>query len=238
MLAALLATHFFYPEDAALHRFDALTLFALALQIVMLATGLETKEEGAVIAVFHVVGTVMEIFKVHVGSWIYPGAADAALVIAGVPLFSGFMYASVGSYLARAWRLFDFEFTRFSPLWAQGALALGAYANFFTHHYGPDARLGLFIFSALLYGPSIVRFRPDEAHRAMPLLLGLILVALFIWFAENIGTYARAWVYPHQNGVWTAVPIAKLGSWYLLMVISFVLTAAVRCANRGARENS
>ena len=33
----------------------------------------------------------------------------------------------------------------------------------------------------------------------MPLLLGFTLVALFIWFAENIGTFTAAWIYPHQR---------------------------------------
>ena len=61
----------------------------------------------------------------------------------------------------------------------------------------------------------------------MPLLLGWLLVALFIWLAENIGTFARAWSYPGQEDGWQMVGIAKLGSWYLLMYISFVLVAWV-----------
>ena len=62
----------------------------------------------------------------------------------------------------------------------------------------------------------------------MPLLIGLILVAVFIWFAENIGTFAKAWTYPNQDGGWELVSWAKLSSWYLLMIISFVLVAAVQ----------
>jgi uncharacterized membrane protein YoaT (DUF817 family) len=58
-------------------------------------------------------------------------------------------------------------------------------------------------------------------------LLGWLLVALFIWLAENIGTFARAWSYPQQAAVWTMVSPAKLGAWYLLMYISFVLVAAI-----------
>ncbi|HAQ34629.1 MAG TPA: DUF817 domain-containing protein, partial [Alphaproteobacteria bacterium] len=104
MLGLLIATFLFYPDDAALGRYDFLTLSALAIQIGMLVTRLETWEEAKVILVFHVVGTVMEIFKTHMGSWIYP--EDAFLRIAGVPLFSGFMYAAVGSYIARVWRIF------------------------------------------------------------------------------------------------------------------------------------
>ena len=69
----------------------------------------------------------------------------------------------------------------------------------------------------------------------MPLLLGLVLVALFIWFAENMGTFARAWVYPSQGDGWHPVSLAKLGSWYLLMLISFVLVAAV---HRGKAEST
>ena len=61
----------------------------------------------------------------------------------------------------------------------------------------------------------------------MPLLLGFLLVALFIWGAENIGTFARAWTYPGQEDGWQPVSLAKLGSWFLLMLISFVLVSLV-----------
>ena len=234
MLVLLLATFLFWPADAALARYDVITLGAIVIQIAMLAFKLESWSEARVIAVFHVVGTVMEIFKVHVGSWIYPGAGEAVLVIAGVPLFSGFMYASVGSYIARVWRIFDFRFDRFPPLWLQAVLAVAVYVNFFTHHYTVDIRYALFAMSLVIYGPCLIWFRPDAHHRPMPLLLGLVLVALFIWFAENLGTFAQAWTYPDQDGAWRPVSLAKLGSWYLLMLISFVLAAAVRERGREA----
>jgi len=228
MLTMILLTFLFYPADAAIARYDFLTLGAICIQAVMLIFRLETFEEARVILVFHIVGTIMEIFKTHVGSWVYP--EPSLLRLADVPLFSGFMYACVGSYIARVWRLFDFRFDRFPPLWAQGTLAVLVYVNFFTHHFGPDIRLGLFAAAAVLYGPSMIWFKPDEKHRPMPLLLGLFLVALFIWFAENIGTYAHAWSYPGQESGWHMVSFAKLGSWFLLMIISFVLVAALhRC---------
>lgn len=237
LLALILLTFLLYPADAPLARYDFLTLSALAIQIAMLATGLESWEEARVIAVFHLVGTVMEIFKVAMGSWAYPGADTALLAVWGVPLFSGFMYATVGSYIARAWRLFEFRFDRFPPLWAQGLLAVAIYVNFFTHHFTVDIRWALFAASALLYGPCIIWFRPDRAHRFMPLLLGLGLVALFIWLAENIGTFGRIWIYPGQDEGWRMVSVAKFGSWYLLMIISFVLAAAVhRVVHRAGRE--
>ena len=40
-------------------------------------------------------------------------AAEGMLRIGGVPLFTGFMYAAVGSYLVRVYRLFDLRFDRY-----------------------------------------------------------------------------------------------------------------------------
>ena len=140
LLALLIGTHLLYPKGAWLARYDFLVLAAVAIQVAMLAFKLETWEEARVIFVFHVVGTAMEIFKTSVGSWLYPEAS--LLRIGGVPLFSGFMYAAIGSYIARCWRLFDFRFTRHPPLWALSLLATAIYVNFFAHHYLPDARLG------------------------------------------------------------------------------------------------
>lgn len=226
MLALLVGSFLWYPEEALLTRYDFLVISALGIQIVLLATRLETWEEARVILVFHLVGTAMEIFKVQAGSWIYP--EDSVLQIGGVPLFSGFMYAAVGSYLARVWRIFQFQFDRFPPIWTQLLLASVIYVNFFAHHYIVDIRNLLFVATVMLYGRCVVWFRPDRAHRPMPLVIGFVLVALFIWFAENLGTFARAWVYPGQEDGWHMVSLAKLGSWFLLMIISFVLVAAVQ----------
>ena len=62
----------------------------------------------------------------------------------------------------------------------------------------------------------------------MPLLLGFLLVALFIWFAENVGTYTGTWLYPRQMAHWTLVPLSKLTSWFLLMIISYALVAWIQ----------
>ncbi|MEL7685918.1 DUF817 domain-containing protein [Citromicrobium bathyomarinum] len=230
LLALLLATHFLYPDDAPLARYDFLTLAALSIQLGMLAFRLETWDEAKVILIFHVVGTVMEIFKTYAGSWVYP--EPSLLRIAGVPLFSGFMYAAVGSYIARVWRIFDFRFAHYPPRWATWLLAVGVYANFFLHHYWLDLRWLLFGATALIFWRTSVHFRNFRVHRWMPVLLGFGLVALFIWFAENIGTFARAWSYPGQEQVWRPVHLAKFGSWYLLMIISFVLVALVQPIRR------
>jgi len=214
-----------YPRGAALSRYDFLFLSALGIQVAMLLFRLETLEEAKVILLFHVVGTIMEIFKTSVGSWIYP--EDAFFRVGGVPLFSGFMYASIGSYIARSWRLFDFEFTRHPPLWAAYLLSVGIYVNFFAHHYATDIRIGLFVVTAVLFGGSWIHYRIWHARRRMPLLLGLFFVSFFIWIAENIGTLTRTWLYPSQVNAWVMVSIGKLSSWFLLLIISYVMVAAV-----------
>ncbi|PNU04878.1 DUF817 domain-containing protein [Novosphingobium guangzhouense] len=225
LLALLLGTHLFYPEDAPLARYDFLTISALAIQLAMLALRLETLEEAKVILAFHAVGTVMELFKTAVGSWEYPEAA--MLRIGGVPLFSGFMYAAVGSYIARVWRIFDFRFTGYPREWLSVVLATAIYVNFFAHHWLPDMRLILFAMLALCFARTRIWFRVWREDRWMPLLLGWFLVALFIWFAENLATFSRAWIYPSQRSGWAMVHFGKLGAWYLLMYISFVLVALV-----------
>jgi uncharacterized membrane protein YoaT (DUF817 family) len=57
----------------------------------------------------------------------------------------------------------------------------------------------------------------------MPLLLAFVLIAFFIWSAENIATYVHVWLYPSQLFEWHIVSIEKLGSWLLLMIISFIM---------------
>ncbi|MEE9273135.1 MAG: DUF817 domain-containing protein [Robiginitomaculum sp.] len=232
MLALLVGTYFFYPQGAILARYDFIVIMAVFIQIMLLVLRLETLEEAKVILIFHIVGTVMEIFKTHMGSWSYP--EPSLLRIGGVPLFTGFMYACIGSYIARVWRIFDFRFDHFTPLKWQGLLAVLIYINFFAHHYMPDIRLGLFVASVLIYGRTIIWFKADEVHRPMPLIFGLFIVALFIWLAENIGTLTKTWAYPNQETGWHMVSFGKLGAWYLLMLISFVLVAWVHNPIRGA----
>ena len=225
MVALIVGTYLWYPRGAALGRYDFMFLAALAIQVAMLTFKLETWEEAKVILVYHVVGTIMEVFKTEVGSWIYPEAS--IFRIGGVPLFSGFMYASIGSYIARCWRLFDFRFAHHPPLWAVYLLALAIYVNFFTHHYTFDIRYLLFAAAALIFSRTWIYYKVWHVHRRMPLLLGLGLVSLFIWMAENLGTVTRTWLYPHQVFGWSAVSFGKLGSWFLLLIISYALVAAI-----------
>lgn len=234
MLVLLLGTHLFYPTVTPLHRYDFLTIAAILIQLGMLAFRLETWREASVIMIFHVVGTVMELFKTSAGSWVYPEAS--LLHIGAVPLFSGFMYAAVGSYIARVWRIFDFRFSRYPAHWHTWLLAAAIYVNFYAHHWLPDVRWVLFVATVLIFRRTRVYFRNWRDYRWMPLLVGFGLVAVFIWFAENIGTFANAWNYPGQEDGWKMVSVTKLGSWYLLMLISFVLVSLVQPV-RGPEES-
>lgn len=225
LLGVLLAARFWYPDDAWLVRDDALTLAALALQVGMLATRLETVREMRVVLLFHVVGTVMELFKTDVGSWSY--AADGVLRIGAVPLFSGFMYGAVGSYLVRVFRIFELRFDRYPRRWLTAVLGTAIYVNFFTHHWVADARWLLLAGVVAVYGRTVMHFRVHAARLRMPVLAAFTLVAAFIWVAENLATFAGAWLYPSQVDGWHVVGGSKLVSWFLLMIISVVLVAWV-----------
>ncbi|WP_417458262.1 DUF817 domain-containing protein [Kordiimonas sp.] len=226
LLFMIVASHLFWPEEAPLARYDFLFLSALVIQVLMLALRLESVDEAKVIFIFHLVGTFMELFKTSVGSWTYP--EENLFRIYGVPLFSGFMYASVGSYFARVWRIFDFRFTHYPPVWATFTIAIAIYVNFFTHHYMADLRWLLFGGVVLLYGRARVYFTPNGHRRNMPILLALFLGAFFIWIAENLATFGQIWLYPNQHDGWQLVPFSKFGSWFLLMIISGVLVTIVQ----------
>lgn len=221
MLAAIVLTHF--VDLPWLARADWLFLFAIAVQVVLLLTRLEKPHEVITILVFHLVGLGMEVFKTSamIGSWSYQG--DAFFHVGNVPLYSGFMYAAVGSYIARSWRVLELEFSHYPKRLYTILFALAVYVNFFSHHFAPDIRLLLFAAAAALYGRTWVTYRLHAVRHRMPLLLGFIFIAIFIWFAENIATFSRAWLYPDQMQAWQLVTPYKIGSWFLLMIISFIM---------------
>lgn len=224
LLIGMIVSARLWQPDWALARYDALLIYALVLQALMLATGMESWREARVIVLFHLTGTVMEVFKVHMGSWVYPG--PGVTKIFDVPLFSGFMYASVGSYIARVIRLFDMRFAPYPRFWLTVLLATAIYLNFFGHHFGPDIRLGLFAATLLLYARTRIWFRIGENVYWMPLPLAAFLASFFLWLAENIGTLTRTWLYSGQSDG-QLVSLAKMGSWYLLLYVSFVTVTLV-----------
>ncbi len=224
LLAALLVTRAVWSDDWPVHRYDALVVFAVATQIVFLRFRLETWDEARVIVLFHLTGTVMEVFKVQMGSWSYPEAG--LLKVFDVPLFSGFMYASVGSYMARVIRIFDMRFAPYPPFWQTWVLAAAIYLNFFAHHFLPDIRIGLFAATVLIFGRTRVWFRVADHDRWMPMVVAGFLSAGALWVAENVGTATGTWIYSGQMPD-RLVSFAKLGSWYLLLFVAFVTVSLV-----------
>jgi uncharacterized membrane protein YoaT (DUF817 family) len=83
--------------------------------------GWESKREVKVIASFHVLGLVLELHKTQIGAWSYP--EHCWLHIGRVPLFSGFLYASVASYCCQSWRRLHFRLHRWPADWQPIALA-------------------------------------------------------------------------------------------------------------------
>ena len=211
-----------------LARYDAILLASLAIQALLLATRVETWDEVKVLAVFHALGLVLELFKTQssIGSWSYPGPGVAKL--AGVPLYSGFMYAAVASYLCQAWRLLRLELVDYPDPRASFALALAIYANFFTHHFVPDLRWPLTL--AVLWQFRRTRLSWDAlgVRRRMPLPLAFLLIGFFVWVAENAATLHGAWAYPDQRLGWRAVSPGKIHSWALLVIVTFVLVADLK----------
>ena len=227
LLLGLIASNMIWQANWPISRYDALVIYAVGLQIAFLVLRLETLSEAKVILLFHITGTAMEIFKLHMGSWDYPG--EGHLEIAGVPLFSGFMYASVGSFMARSIRLFNMRFTPYPPFWSSVLLATLIYVNFFAHHYLPDIRIVLFAATVLLFARTRIYFRVGRWFW-MPLPFAAFLSSFFLWIAENVGTYTATWIYSGQSAH-QMVSFAKLGSWYLLLYVSFVsVTLVMRSA--------
>lgn len=224
LLGGMIVTGWIWQADWVMARYDALLIYALALQALLLASGMESWREVRVILLFHLTGTAMEIFKVQAGSWAYPGAG--LVKIYDVPLFSGFMYAAVGSYMARVIRLFDMRFAPYPPFWTTVLLACAIYGNFYAHHFLPDIRLALFTATVLLFARTRIWFRIGLRDYWMPLPLAAFLSSFFLWVAENVGTSTKTWLYNGQaSNDW--VSLAKMGSWYLLLYVSFVTVTLV-----------
>ena len=207
-------------------RYDFLFISAILLQVVLYATKIETWDEVKTIFLFHIVGLLLEAFKTSVGSWSYP--EDAFFKIGAVPLFSGFMYAAVGSYIAQAWRILKLEVTEYPNYIVTTVLCALIYINFFTNHFLPDARLLLIPAVFLLFARTSVTFVVTTVRRSMPLALGFCLTAFFIWIAENISTFYGAWQYPSQIHAWDVVSTNKITSWFLLVILSFIIVSYLK----------
>jgi uncharacterized membrane protein YoaT (DUF817 family) len=223
MAVMLLSHHVHVP---GLARYDFLCLAAVAIQVVLLIARIETWREALVLSLFHAVGLGLELHKTSVGSWSYP--EPGVLKIGAVPVFSGFMYAAVASYMCQSFRSLRLHLRHYPRYRYSVPLAAAIYANFFTNHVLPDARWVLVALVFVVFRRTWVDFTVGHRRRTMPLVLSFVLIGFFVWVAENYSTFFGAWVYPHQREGWHVVSPHVLASWFLLVIVSFILVADLK----------
>ena len=80
--------------------------------------------------------------------------------------------------------------------------------------------------TVLVYRRTWVRFHIGDNPYRMPMVVAGLLTSFFMWVAENVGTRTNTWLYPGQE-VWTWVSWSKMGSWYLLIYVSFATVSLV-----------
>lgn len=213
-------------EIPFLYRYDAILLILLGVQFLMYRSGLESIDEIKVICIFHVIGLVLEIYKVWMGSWSYPEPGYTKLL--GVPLYSGFMYASVASFMCQIWRRLRMDMTGWPGFIPSLMLGGAIYLNFFTHHFIPDFRWWLTVLVFIIFWKTWIIYRVRTETYRMPLTLAFIIVGFFIWTAENIATFFDGWKYPDQQETWQFVSFSKISSWFLLVIISVIIVAQLK----------
>lgn len=213
-------------EIPVLHRYDAVLAVLLLAQYLMYRSGLETLDEIKVICVFHVIGLALELYKVHMGSWAYPEPGYTKWF--GVPLYSGFMYASVASFMCQIWRRLRMDMTGWPGTAASVLLGGAVYLNFFTHHFIPDFRWWLTALVFVVFRKTRIIYNVRTTAYRMPLSLAFIIVGFFIWLAENIATFFNGWKYPDQHDGWQLVSFSKISSWFLLVIISVIIVAQLK----------
>lgn len=188
IILSLIVTTFIKIPHLA--RYDTLLICVIVIQMILLVSKYERAYDLIPIMVFHILGMILEIFKVKHGSWSYP---DAGLFkIMDVPLYSAFMYSAIGSYIVRAIKEFDFR-------------------NIF------------YLFILMIFWKTKFTFVLRTKRYQMPAILSFFLIGLFIYFAENIGSYFSAWTYSYQLKAWQFVDLGKISSWTLLIIVSIII---------------
>jgi uncharacterized membrane protein YoaT (DUF817 family) len=188
--AGLFAGLFFIPffitpttGMLSIARDDILFGLAIGIQIWMHKTKLQSNHELKMVILFYVLGFILEYFKLKTATGIETLAHTSWSNINGVPLFVGFIYAALSSYMMQAWRLFTLRIRHYPPYWMAITLAGLSYLHFFSQHdyvaYFTACAVGL-------YGPSLILFKSHSRERQAPLLLSAILIGGFIYLANSI----------------------------------------------------
>jgi uncharacterized membrane protein YoaT (DUF817 family) len=96
-----------YLALPGLERYDWLLIYVILIQVFLLLTKFETAFDLIAILIFHIMGMILEIYKVRFGSWSYP--EPGLFKFFGVPLYSAFMYSAIGSYVVRIIKEMEIE---------------------------------------------------------------------------------------------------------------------------------
>ena len=115
-----------------------------------------------------------------------------------------------------------------APRLACRSLGGAIYVNFFSERWLPDARWVLTALVLLVFRRATAGFSVRGVRYALPVPVAFALIGFFLWVAENIATFFGAWQYPNQHGLWHPVAFAKMSSWSLLVIFSFLLVAQLK----------
>ena len=210
-----------------LPRYDLLLLFALAVQAGMLWTKVETWDELRRSRCFMSRASRSKSSRRRRASGRGATRTLPTRKLFGVPLFSGFMYAAVGSYIIQAWRLFDLRIRHHPPYWMAADRA--------THlrqllHASFRRRLPLVsgrLQSRPLrpYDRDLPSLGPRSQHAAAGRLRAHRLLRLA---GGEHRTFFGIWSYPHQLGAWATVHLGKWNSWSLLVIMTFTIVASLK----------
>lgn len=213
-------------------------VLCLVIQIFMVKFKLETWQDAAIVAVFHLLGLALEIYKVNQGSWSYPEFAYTK--VAGAPLYSGFMHGSVASFMCLAWKRLKLSSLNWPNPLKTWLIAAVLYALFFVPTNGSLIRLVTLAIILIVFIDCTVHYTVAEKRYQMPMSLAFLLIGFMIYIAENIATYFGAWKYPYQLDYWQPVHSAKIVSWSLLMIVSLIIVAEYKRAlnSKAARSGA
>ncbi|MFN8392838.1 MAG: DUF817 family protein [Bdellovibrionota bacterium] len=215
-------------QRSGIARYDLLFLACAAFQLWLWIHRRETLWEIVAVLTFHLLGFFLELHKVAIGNWRYPEEAIFKLV--GVPLYSGFMYASVACFLLALQRSLRLRVVGWPSPVVSCLSALLVYVNFFTNHYTQDARLVIAALLVVAFWRASISVEIAARSRRMRLLPVIAGLGLLVWVAENIATFLGAWEYSYQTDGWQLVSFRTAGSWTLLVFVNVVVV--VICAGR------
>ena len=155
-----------------LYRYDFILIACLLMQWIMYKTGLETKDELKVITVFHLIGLLLEIYKVHFGSWSYPEEAYSKIfefrfTAALCTQVSQVTYAKRGEGCIYKCIITESYFYR--------AIRSNDLLQFFTHHFLYDFRWFLTLLLFIVFFRTFVEFSLRGVTYKIPLVLSFSL---------------------------------------------------------------